>query len=57
MTDPHDRTTVTEECAVCGATVPFGASVHVLVNPPDEETFDRYVCRSCYEAELEPLAE
>ncbi|MFC7141385.1 hypothetical protein ACFQMA_16295 [Halosimplex aquaticum] len=45
-----------EECGVCGETVPFGETVHLIVNTQsDAGTFDRYVCRSCYEDELEPL--
>jgi transposase-like protein len=47
---------VPEECDICGETVPFSATVHLIVNTQsDAGTFDRYVCRSCYDAELEPV--
>lgn len=45
-----------EDCGVCGTTVPFSLTVHVLVHTnTDEGVLDRYVCRECYEAHLEPL--
>lgn len=45
-----------ETCAVCGAEVPYSHSVHVMLNPGGEDgVIDHYVCRSCYEDELEPL--
>ena len=48
---------MTEECAACGATVPFSAAVHLLVHTGEEGVRDGYVCRSCYEREVEPLIE
>jgi hypothetical protein len=47
---------LTEECVACGADVPLGAAVHMLVNPKgDEEVADGYLCRSCYEEHLQPI--
>ena len=46
----------TEGCGICGHTVPFSDTVHVLVHTrSDEGVVDYYVCRSCYETDLEPL--
>ena len=45
-----------EDCAVCGTTVPFKVTTHVLVNPAgDEPVRDYYVCDGCYGAHLEGL--
>ncbi|WP_164471630.1 hypothetical protein [Halosimplex salinum] len=47
---------MTEQCGICGERVPFDATVHLLVNPQDEEGIrDRFVCQSCHEAEITPL--
>lgn len=47
---------MTETCYLCGETVPFSATVHLIVNTQsDAGTFDRYVCQPCYESELEPV--
>lgn len=47
-----------EGCRVCGAEVPFSATVHLLIHTRGEAgVVDYYVCRPCYEAELEPLFE
>ena len=46
----------TEECAICGDTVPFATTTHVLVNPKHVEgVADHYVCRPCYDEHLEGL--
>lgn len=46
----------TEECAVCGDVVGFSHTVHVLVHTgTDEGVVDHYVCRGCYDDDLEPL--
>lgn len=48
----------TEECGVCGQTVPFSGTVHVLVHTRSEEgVVDYYVCQECYEDELAPVFE
>lgn len=45
-----------ETCAVCGAEVPFKHTVHVMLNPGDDDgVVDHYVCRTCYEKHLNPL--
>ena len=45
-----------EDCAVCGTTVPFSVTTHVMLNPAgDEPVSDYYVCNGCYEAHLEGL--
>lgn len=45
-----------EDCGVCGTTVPFSLTVHVLVHTnTDDGVLDTYVCRECYEEHLEPL--
>ena len=47
---------MTEECGICGATVPFSDAVHVLVHTnSDEGVVDYYVCKGCYGTELAPL--
>ena len=47
-----------EDCAVCGTTVPFSVTTHVMLNPADEEGVrDYYVCKDCYEAHLAGLFE
>jgi len=49
---------VTEECAVCGDTTPFGDAIHLLIHTQsDEGVVDRYVCRRCYESDVQPLFE
>jgi hypothetical protein len=49
---------MTEACSVCGATVPFADTVHVLVHTQSETgVVDHYVCRNCYEMELAPRFE
>lgn len=46
----------TEECAICGDSVPFATTTHVLVNPKHVEgVADHYVCRPCYDEHLEGL--
>ena len=46
----------TEECAICGNSVPFDTTTHVLVNPKhEEEIADHYICRPCYVEHLEGL--
>ena len=53
-----DHAVSTEGCPVCGAEVPFSATVHVLIHTrTDEGVVDYYVCRDCYESSLEPLFE
>lgn len=45
-----------EDCAICGKTVPFSVTTHVMLNPSSEEgVSDCYVCQDCYEAHLEGL--
>ncbi|NIS29236.1 MAG: hypothetical protein GWN07_03705 [Actinobacteria bacterium] len=45
-----------EDCAVCGTTVPFSVTTHVMLNPAgDAPVSDYYVCNGCYEAHLEGL--
>jgi hypothetical protein len=45
-----------ETCAVCGGTVPFDSTVHLLVHTHDEEgAIDYYVCEDCYETDFAPL--
>ena len=45
-----------ETCGVCGEQVPFENTVHVLVHTKsDAGVIDHYVCRDCYECDLEPL--
>lgn len=47
-----------EDCAVCGARVPFEDTVHVLVHPHDGEgVIDAYLCRDCHEEHLAGLLE
>lgn len=47
---------MTETCGICGDTVPFGDTVHVLVHTKTEAgVVDYYVCRSCYDGDLAPL--
>lgn len=44
-----------EECGICDSTVPFSDTVHVLIHTKsDEGVLDYYVCRECYDSELEP---
>ena len=46
----------TEKCAVCGDSVAFETTTHVLVNPKHEDgVADHYVCRPCYDEHLEGL--
>jgi len=46
----------TEECGVCGRTVPFPDTVHILVHTrTDEGVVDYYVCRECYDEALAPV--
>lgn len=45
-----------EDCRICGTTVPFSVTTHVMLNPSGEEgVSDCYVCQRCYEEHLEPL--
>ena len=45
-----------EDCGICGSTVPFSETVHVLVHTrSDQGVVDSYVCRACYEDELESV--
>jgi len=47
---------VQEDCGVCGRTVPYSLTAHVLVHPnTDAGVVDTYICRDCYEAHLDPL--
>lgn len=49
---------MTETCGICRETVPFSATVHVLVHThEDAGVVDWYVCRTCYEERVEPLLE
>lgn len=46
----------TEECAICGNTVPFGSTAHVMLNPKHVDGIaDHYVCRPCYDEHLDGL--
>ncbi|MFB6114213.1 MAG: hypothetical protein ABEJ58_08965 [Halodesulfurarchaeum sp.] len=46
----------TEECGICHETVSFSDTVHVLIHTKSERgVVDFYVCRSCYEEDLDPL--
>lgn len=46
----------TEQCAICGETVPFSGTVHLLIHTNAEAgVVDYYACRGCYEEHLEPL--
>jgi len=46
----------TEECAICGKSVPFGTTTHVLLNPKHcDGVADHYVCRPCYDEHLAGL--
>jgi len=46
----------TEECAICGDSVPFGSTSHILLNPHHVDgVADHYVCRPCYDEHLEGL--
>lgn len=45
-----------EPCDVCSSIVPFSETVHVLLHTrSDAGVVDYYVCRRCYEDQLEPL--
>lgn len=45
-----------EDCRICGTTVPFSVTTHVMLNPSGEDgVSDCYVCQNCYEEHLEPL--
>lgn len=45
-----------EVCGVCGKEVPFSTTVHILIHTrSDAGVVDYFVCRSCYEADIEPL--
>lgn len=47
---------VTETCGICAAQVSLRNTVHVMINTKsDAGVVDYYVCRSCYEGDLEPL--
>lgn len=47
---------VDETCSVCGTDVHYSMTVHVLIHTKsDAGVVDYFVCRPCYEAELEPL--
>lgn len=60
---PQSRTVTdgvtAEDCAVCGARVPFDDTVHLLVHTHDEDdgVIDAYLCRDCYEEHLAGLLE
>jgi hypothetical protein len=46
----------TEECAICGDSVPFDTTTHVLLNPTHVDgVADHYVCRPCYDEHLAGL--
>ncbi|QLG27816.1 hypothetical protein HUG10_09740 [Halorarum halophilum] len=46
----------TEPCGVCGDPVPFASAVHVVVHTRTEDgVVDHYLCRGCYERDVEPL--
>lgn len=47
----------TETCGVCGEAVPFSMTVHVVLHVEEGEVKDHFVCRDCYESEIEPLFE
>lgn len=47
---------ITEQCAICDATVSFDDTVHVLLNTKSAVgVLDYYVCTDCYDADLAPL--
>lgn len=47
-----------DPCAVCGEEFPFSYTVHMLIHTQSEEgVIDHYVCRGCYESEIEPAFE
>jgi len=49
---------MTETCGICDQSVPFSATVHVLVHTHGETgVVDQYVCRACYEDRVAPLLE
>lgn len=44
-----------EGCVICGATVPFSSTVHVLINTKTEDgVLDYYICEDCYTEKLAP---
>lgn len=47
---------VTETCGICEAQTSLRHTVHVMINTKsDDGVVDYYVCRSCYEDDIEPL--
>lgn len=46
----------TEPCRICKAVVPFDDTVHLTIHTKSEDgVVDYYVCRSCFEDDLEDL--
>ncbi|MBV0900348.1 hypothetical protein [Haloarcula salina] len=49
---------MTEDCGICGETVPFDATVHAMVHTRSEAgVVEAYVCRQCYDEHLGPMFE
>lgn len=47
---------LTEECGICGATVPYSNTVHILIHTKSEAgVVDHYICQQCYERDIEEL--
>lgn len=46
----------TEPCRICEAVVPFDDTVHLTIHTNSEAgVVDYYVCRACFESDLEDL--
>lgn len=46
----------TEPCRICEAVVPFDDTVHMTIHTKSADgVVDYYVCRNCFESELEGL--
>lgn len=46
----------TEPCRICEAVVPYDDTVHLTIHTKSEDgVVDYYVCRNCFESELEGL--
>jgi len=47
-----------EQCGICGETVPFSATVHMMVHTKsDDGVIDQYICRRCYDDRVASLVE
>jgi hypothetical protein len=43
-----------EPCAVCDAVVPYSDAVHLTIHTKtDDGVVDEFICRGCYEDEIE----